>query len=157
MLMTAPSKDGVKPKKNTVTDNLENKQPSNIPEINELCNKTFNSAADCAKSIVRSIWTQEELKDRVVRQTRGISKKVLTPEKVVKGKEMFASWLKKVGYMKDARNIELKQFNTHIGRVIDGAKKVDANKLKRKLEIDTNGTPPEKTPSKDLCEKSNNE
>lgn len=57
-----------------------------------------------------------------MRKTKGVDKQPLTPEKVEKGKGILAAWLKSTGYGKNARQMELNEFDSHAGRCI-------ANKL----------------------------
>lgn len=62
--------------------------------INSLMDTNFKDPAECAKGIIKSLWSTEALQDRVVRKIQGNNKQPLTPEKVEKGKNMFSQWLK---------------------------------------------------------------
>lgn len=89
------------------------------PVVTDLITKKYKDSTECGKAIVRHVWTDDELRNRVVRRTAGIDKEPLSPEKVDKAKEYFGRWLKSKGYLKDAAQMELQRFNGIMGRVIE--------------------------------------
>ncbi|KAF7993185.1 hypothetical protein HCN44_006245 [Aphidius gifuensis] len=98
-------------------------------KVNSVFEKNFKDPAECAKSIVRSLWTTEELQQRVVRLIAGNDKKVLTPTKVDKGKTLFSVWLKDNGYIKAAKTKEMSRWNNHMSRAIESALKLKKKQL----------------------------
>ncbi|XP_044007481.1 centromere protein C-like [Aphidius gifuensis] len=98
--------------------------------VKELLSKSFRNAGECAKSITRHLWTDEELETRVVRRVKGNNKKILTPSKTVRARNIFRKWLKAKDYGKDARNMEMNSLSGYMGRVIENV----ARSKKRQLE-----------------------
>lgn len=91
----------------------------------------FKDSGECAKAIIRSLWSTEVLQERIVRETQGKDKKILTPTKVEKGRNMFSQWLKLKGYRGNARTLELNRWNAHMSRTIEAALKSKKNGKKQ--------------------------
>lgn len=98
--------------------------------MNELLSKTFKDPGDCARTITKNFWTTAELMERMVKPSVNSDKKQLSPEKVEKVTAVFSKWLRKKGYIKDARHIEIKRINSHMGRAIDNVHKQHKQKIK---------------------------
>lgn len=100
--------------------------------VKELLSKSFKNAGECAKSITRHLWTDEELETRVVRRAKGNNKKILTPSKTLRAENIFRKWLKARNYEKDAWTMEMKSLSGYMGRVIENIMRNKKRQLDKK-------------------------